>query len=167
MEEWKEITDYPNYEISNLGNVRNKTTNNLLKKEITRDYYHIQLWKKGKRKHFRIHRLIAEAFIPNPNSLLEIDHIDRNRKNNSLDNLRWVSSSQNGYNRNMKTQNSTSKYRGVCWVKSKNKWKVQIKINGKPKYIGIFEREEEGAKAFNEFVISHNLAEFVELNIIE
>jgi hypothetical protein len=164
MEEWKEITDYPNYEISNLGNIRNKN-NNLIPYLNKSGYYCIKLYTEEYPK--LIHKLIAEAFIPNPNSLFEIDHIDRNRKNNSLDNLRWVSRSQNQYNRNMKTQKSTSKYRGVSLNKGINKWRVRIKMNGKDTHIGYFETEEEGARAFNEFVISHNLGEFVELNIIK
>jgi hypothetical protein len=166
MEEWREITDYPNYEISNLGNVRNKKGNTLAL-YITRKHYYIKLYKNSKGKNFILHRLIAIAFIPNPDNFLEIDHIDRNPLNNSLDNLRWVSRSQNVYNRNMKTQNSTSKFRGLHWDKSKNKWVARIRLNGKGKHIGYFETEEEGARAFNEFVISHNLGEFVDLNIIE
>lgn len=166
MEEWKEITDYPNYEISNLGNVKNKTTNKLLKSNINnRGYYDICLFKNKKRKIFHIHRLIAITFIPNLDNFPLIDHIDRNPLNNTLDNLRWVSYSQNNYNKT-KQKNSTSQYRGVFWDKSRNKWKVKIVINKKNKHIGYFEIEEEGAKAFNEFIISNNLQEFVNLNII-
>ena len=159
MEEWKQIEDYDNYEISNLGNVRNKKTNKLLKPHITIGYYDIILSKNNKIKHFKIHRLIAIAFIPNPNNFPIIDHIDKNRLNNSIDNLRWVSSSQNNYNRNMKTH--SSKYRGVSWSKKRNKWIVQLSINGKNTNMGGFETEEKAVLAFNEFVISHNLQEFI------
>ena len=164
MEEWKEITDYPNYEISNLGNVRNKTRNKINKTWLCKGYYGIILQHNKKKQNFRIHRLLAEAFIPNPNNLPVIDHIDKNKLNNSLNNLRWVSISQNSYNK--KCKNNTSKFRGVAWDKDNNKWKVSIYISGKSKHIGMFKTEEEGARAFNEFVISHNLQEFVDLNII-
>jgi hypothetical protein len=167
MEEWKEITDYPNYEISNLGNVKNKKTNKILKSQINlHGYYQIRLFKNKKVKTFTLHKLLSIIFIPNPNNFLEIDHKDKNALNNSLDNLRWVSHSQNNYNRNMKTQNSTSKFRGVSWDKKIKKWRVAIYLNQKKTFLGYFEIEEEGAKAFNEFVISHNLQEFVDLNII-
>ena len=167
MEEWKEITDYPNYEISNLGNVKNKTTKRLLKNTISSTgYYVIDLYKNGKGKKFKIHRLIAIAFIHNLENLQIIDHIDKNKLNNSLDNLRWTTQRNNCYNKIRKTQNSTSKYRGVCWDKKEKKWRVQIKLNDKTKHIGYFDIEEEGAKTFNDFVIFHNLQEFVDLNII-
>jgi len=164
MEEWKEITDYPNYEISTLGNVRNKK-GKLLALHITREHYYIKLYKDSKGKMFYIHRLLAEAFIPNPNNYPLIDHIDRNPLNNSLDNLRWANKAINSYNR--KSKPHTSKFRGVSWYKKDKKWEVCIRINKKNTYIGRFETEEEGALAFNNFVISHNLGEFVELNIIE
>jgi hypothetical protein len=67
----------------------------------------------------------------------------------------------------MKNRNHTSKFRGVCLVSKTNKYQVSLCVNSKRTYIGIFETEEEGALAFNNFVISHNLEEFVELNIIE
>ena len=164
MEEWKEITDYPNYKISNLGNVRNKK-GNILALDITRNHYYVKLYKNSKGKTKYIHQLLAEAFIPNPNNLELIDHIDKNPLNNSLDNLRWANKSINSLNRISKSH--TSKFRGVSWDKSKNNFQVKIELNGKSTYIGRFEIEEEGARAFNEFVISHNLEEFVDLNIIE
>jgi hypothetical protein len=164
MEEWKEITDYPNYKISNLGNVKNKK-GNILALDITRGHYYIKLYKNSEGKTKYIHQLLAEAFIPNPENLSLIDHIDRNPLNNSLDNLRWADKSINSLNRVSKPH--TSKFRGVCWDKSRNKWRATIYLNGKTIYLGRFEIEEEGALAFNNFVISHNLGEYVELNIIE
>jgi hypothetical protein len=167
MEEWKPIEDYENYEISNLGNVRNKKKNKLLTPQINiYGYYRITLRNNIQKKHYFIHRLIAIAFIPNPDNLPEIDHIDRNKLNNSLDNLRWVSRNQNGYNINMKTQNSTSKFRGVCWDKSRNKFKVGIRLNGKSKHIGMYLTEEEGAVAYNEAIKKYNLEDFIKPNIL-
>lgn len=165
MEEWKTITDYDNYQISNLGNVKNKKTNKLLTPYINSSgYYGVQLCKNGKHKNFIIHRLIAIAFIPNPNNYPVIDHKDKNLLNNSLNNLRWVSISQNSYNK--KVNCKTSKYRGVKWSKQNNKFIITIYINKKPKYIGLSNTEEEGALLFNNFVISNNLQEFIELNIL-
>jgi len=164
MEDWKQITNYPNYEISNLGNVRNKK-GNILALDITRGHYYIKLYKDSKGKTKYIHQLLAEAFIPNLENLSLIDHIDRNPLNNSLDNLRWADKSINSLNRVSKPH--TSKFRGVSWDKSRNKFQVKIELNKKQIFLGRFEREEEGALAFNNFVISHNLGEFVDLNVIE
>ena len=61
-------------------------------------YKYIKLYKNGKGKTYRIHRLIAQYFIPNPNNYPVVDHIDRNRQNNDIYNLRWVSYRQNSVN---------------------------------------------------------------------
>jgi len=162
MEEWKSIEDYDNYEISNLGNVKNKTTNKLLTPYLhNAGYYKIDLCKNGKKKKYYIHRLIAKAFIPNPYNLAEIDHIDRNKSNNSINNLRWITHTNNAYNINKK-KNSNSKYRNVYYEKRRNHWICQMKINGKQTYIGSFDTEEEGAIAFNEAIKKYNLEDFIE-----
>jgi hypothetical protein len=68
-EEWKTIEDYENYEINNFGLVRNVKTQRILKPSKTRDnYFKLNLSKNGKVKKFYIHRLLASAFIENPNN---------------------------------------------------------------------------------------------------
>ena len=164
MEEFKKIEEYENYEISNLGNVRNIDTGKILKPgKNNRGYYHVILYKNGTKTTFKIHRLVGFAFIPNPENLRDIDHIDRNKTNNSISNLRWVSQSNNLRNR-PKFKNSSSKYMGVCFHKAAGKYKAQIRINNKNKYIGLYETEEEAGRAFDNFVKQHNLTEFYSLN---
>lgn len=104
MEQWKIIEDYPNYEVSNIGRVRNKTTKYVLKPQqfIGKKYYYVPLWKDGAEKKKRIHRLVAEAFIPNPQNLPEVNHKDEDPSNNSVDNLEWCS---RAYNANYGTRN--------------------------------------------------------------
>jgi len=165
MEEWKIIDNYKNYQISNLGNVKNIKTNKLLTPYLhNAGYYKVDLCENYKRNKYYIHRLIAISFIPNPNNLQEVDHIDKNKSNNSINNLRWITHNNNAYNQNKK-KNSTSKYRGVS--KGNNAWVVTIKINGKQNYLGTFKTEEEGAIVFNDFIKNHNLIEFIDLNIID
>lgn len=96
-EEWKAILDYPDYEVSNLGNVRrNKNT---LKYSKDKDgYKKIILCKQGKTKTERIHRLVAKTFLSNPDNKPQVDHIDRNVENNISCNLRWVTQSENMMN---------------------------------------------------------------------
>ena len=75
-----------------------------------------------------------------------MDHIDNNRLNNDLENLRWITYS--GNNRNIIKKNGSSKYRGVCWDKINKKWKAQISIDGKVKHLGIFTNEEEASEIY-------------------
>ena len=168
MEEvYKKIDGYENYEVSNLGNVKNTKTNRILKPgKDTNGYYFIGLSKNNIRKTFLIHRLIAYAFIPNPENLREIDHINQDKANNSITNLRWVSRSNNCRNKTKK-QNSSSKFMGVGFDKRAGKYVAQITINNKVKHIGYYEKEEEASLAFDNFVKQHNLTEFYTLNFPE
>ena len=164
MEEFKKIEEYENYEISNFGNVRNTDTGRILKpRKNTEGYYIVDLYKNGIMKNFYIHRLIGFAFIPNPENLPCIDHIDRIRTNNLISNLRWISNSNNNRNR-PKFKNSSSKYMGVYFHKANGKYVATIRINNKNKYIGLYEKEEEAGRAFDNFVKQHNLTEFYTLN---
>ena len=107
MEEWKVIEEFPNYEVSNLGRVRSiihadsmgrTKGGNILKQAFDgkRNYLHVNLYKDGSKTHStNVHRLVALAFIPNPNNLNEINHIDENKLNNRADNLEWCSHKYN------------------------------------------------------------------------
>lgn len=104
MEEvWKSVVGYEGiYEVSSFGNFR-KIKDDGSKKALktTKNgcgYYTIGLWKEHKVKQYRISRLIAEAFIPNPKNKPYVDHIDTDKANNRVENLRWVSPSENSNN---------------------------------------------------------------------
>lgn len=120
-----EINNYPNYLIYEDGRVFSKITNKFLKPFIAQGYYCISL---GRKKKKSIHRLIAENFLENPNNYPEVDHIDRNPKNNNINNLRWVSRVDNQLNRGNNKNNSSGhknieiKCRGFYFTKRyKNK----------------------------------------------
>lgn len=95
---WKIIEDYPNYEVSNLGRVRNIKTGRVLRLSLQKDgYQHVSLCLKGKIKHTLIHRLVANAFIPNSENRKEVNHISGIKTDNRVENLEWNTRSENVY----------------------------------------------------------------------
>ena len=98
-EEWKDVCGYEGaYQISSLGNVRNSRTMYLLKPSKTNSgYYEVKLYDKNKSKsvHFRVHRLVATAFIDNPECKRTVNHIDGDKSNNTVSNLEWATHKEN------------------------------------------------------------------------
>ena len=106
-EEWRVIEDFPDYQVSNLGRV--KSLNRRKKEKILtfrpcQDYIRVSLCKDYKQYQRFVHRLVAFAFIPNPENKSEVDHIDRDRRNNTVQNLRWATHQENSLNRTTYTQ---------------------------------------------------------------
>lgn len=95
MEIWVTIKDFPDYEISSWGRIRNKKGEILTPYKNHKGYLKIGLRQDGADHKKRIHRLVAETFLPNPNNLPEVNHKDGNKENNSFTNLEWVSGEQN------------------------------------------------------------------------
>ena len=94
QEIWKKIDGFENYDISSWGNVRSEY--GVLKPYITeKGYLKIGLFKDGKSHKKRINRLVAQAFIPNPYNLPQVNHKDGNNQNNSITNLEWCTNQQN------------------------------------------------------------------------
>lgn len=95
---WKPIKDFPDYKISNLGRVKTlkRRTQQLMTQMVKPNkYLCINLMRECKMYQFTIHRLVALTFIPNPNNLPCVNHIDGDRQNNNVTNLEWVSSRRN------------------------------------------------------------------------
>ncbi len=167
VEEYREIKGYEGlYKISNFGNVISESRLQkrrgkeflskeiLLKKGITGGYYLVGLLKDSIQKSFRVHQLVAIAFLghtPDGHNLV-IDHIDGDTLNNRVDNLRIVTSYENCFVGFRKDRNKfTSKYLGVFFNKNEGKWSASSTINGNVHYLGRFDNELDAANKFIEF----------------
>lgn len=113
---WKTIEEAPNYEVSNMGNVRNKKTKRVLNPGAygATGYKQVNIAvpsKNNKQIKKYIHRLVALAFVPNPENKREVDHINGNKLDNRAENLEWVTSSENQKRRHQKGNIRTSNRR--------------------------------------------------------
>jgi hypothetical protein len=100
MEEiWKPIDQFPNYNVSNLGNIKNIITNKLLKIICKDGYCNISLVNDETKKSFKVHRLVALAFIENPENKSDVNHKDKNKINNQVSNLEWMTRKENNIHR--------------------------------------------------------------------
>jgi hypothetical protein len=157
VEIWKTHDEFKDYELSNLGNVRNKFTKEEVKLYVNakkNGYISVRLYLNG--KILIIGREILKLFVRHPKEKEECDHINRNPLDNRLINLRWVDSAQN--NLNKKTYGN-SKYRGVSKCHTTYKTKdglikksfqiiAQITVNKKRIKLGSFKTEQEAHEAY-------------------
>jgi hypothetical protein len=152
-EKWKVVDVAPSYLVSNFGNIRKvlksgKQKN--IKTRLDKDGYNIVgLSHNGIVKTYKVHRLVAQAFVEkeNENQVL-VDHINHVKTDNHYMNIRWATPGQNNQNRS-KSLNTSSLYKGVSYSKQRNKWLAQITINGKNKHLGYFISEKAAARAYN------------------
>jgi hypothetical protein len=146
MEEYRKINGFENYEVSNLGNVRNVETGRILKIGSNLGYKNVGLRSNNKRYTVFIHRLIAKAFLPNPDNREQVDHIDNDRANNNINNLRWCTNQENQFNKNIPSNNTTG-FKGVTFRRNTQKWCARIAFNKKTICIGNYDTIEEAKVA--------------------
>ena len=95
MEIWLPIPDFPNYEVSSNGRVRNIKTNRILKGELVKGYPRVVLCDRGSYKPVTVHRLVADVFYDGDHDGFQVNHIDGDKTNNFIGNLEWVTCSEN------------------------------------------------------------------------
>ena len=114
---WKDIKEYEGiYQVSNLGRVKRVETDRVLKgSKNKKGYLRVDLYKNGSQSNKRIHRLVAQAFIPNPENKSQVNHIDENKTNNVISNLEWTTAKENINHgtRNERAGNTISKSNSI------------------------------------------------------
>ena len=148
-EQWRPIQEVEGvYEVSSLGRVRNLRSGKILRTTLmSTGYPQVTLAVNGNHYRRKVHRLMVIAFgVVSGNQ--ETDHINGDRADNRLENLRGASESQNQANAILKPH-STSRYRGVCRFKRSSRWYARIKLNGKEKILGSYPDEQTAAREYD------------------
>lgn len=161
QEIWLPVNEFPFlYKVSNFGNVASHRKT-LAQNKINSGYLTTTFKVDRVAQKRLVHRLVAEAFIPNPENKREVNHIDGNKLNNRLDNLEWVTSAENKAKAketglwvyNIPTLglklSGASKYHNVGYDDVRKKWKTAIRHNGKTYYQKRFDNEEDAARYVN------------------
>ena len=145
--EWRIIEECPVYEVSNTGLVRNMRTNRILKYNNKKRYYTVALHYNNERKDRYVHRLVALAFLPNPNNLGYVNHLDHDIHNNDVSNLEWCTSSENARhsyenNRRQEEYQTIRKDTTIKMIAATKKAVIQYDL-----HMNFIARYESGAEA--------------------
>ena len=147
VEVWRSVDGYENYAVSSFGRIKNTYTGKILKGSVnSQGYLRVNLYEDANRKTHQVHRLVANAFIDNPDDKLCVDHKNNDKTNNHISNLRFATSKENSRNSKLSIKN-TSKVKGVHFDKRRKKWRARIKIDGISVHIGMFDNLEDAKTA--------------------
>ena len=137
-----EIIDFPNYLIYHDGLIFNQKENIFMKDSNKNGYRQIRLSNNEKRPTFLIHRLIAIHYIPNPENKSQVDHIDGNKSNNHVSNLRWNTRLENMNNFRPMLSNNTSGFKNISYCETNKNYSFKKTIN-KEKYKKSFKSKTD------------------------
>lgn len=152
---WKDVIGYNGiYQVSNIGRIKSLRFNKekILKLSLNKGYYVFELSKDKIKKQKKVHQVVAESFLGHVccGMKLVVDHINDIKNDNRVDNLQIVS---NRFNSFKKQENYSSQFKGVSWHTKREKWQVQIQINGKRKHLGTFINEYEAHLTYQNALI--------------
>jgi hypothetical protein len=150
IEIWKDVLGFEKrYMVSSFGNLYSKLRKRELKPTLDKDGYRsITLYNKGFHKSFRMSRMVAINFIPNPKNLPQVNHKDHIRNNDNVLNLEWCEDYENQRKRSEHKGGKTSKYVGVRYHSEPNNWQSRISIKRKTYTLGLFKTEIEASEAY-------------------
>ena len=126
LEEWIKVDGWDNYEVSNLGNVRNSKTKRILKPSSKGGYLSIGLSDNGKPKTYSVHRIVALQFLDNPENKPHVNHIDKNRSNNNVNNLEWCTALENNLHKCATLEQRTNQNLKIWRVDIDSEEKLQL-----------------------------------------
>lgn len=152
---FRAVDGFDNYEISNHGRVRNvKSGKIIVGGDNGYGYLRVSMCKNGKQKSSLVHKMVAKAFLEEVEGKHIIDHIDHNRKNNNIENLRYVDWSGNGINK-LKQCNNTSGYAGVSYWKVQDAWRARWQDEDKNECIKTFACKKYGEEKAKQLAIEY------------
>lgn len=161
---WKDIPGYEGYYIisskgvilslrhsKGVRKIKRVVSQSLNNGKDVNSYWSTNLWKNNNGKHLFVHRLLALAFIPNPENKEHVNHIDLNKLNNDLSNLEWVTRRENfaHYYRSFND-------RPIGAKPVEGRWEAQVSVNNKTKYLGRFTTQQEAGDAYKAFLLTRN-----------
>lgn len=160
IEEWRDAPGYEDmYLVSSLGRFYSKERLNVRGSRLKAKFLALSLssngyllffaYKNTVCKSFLAHRFVMKTFCGEFYENIEVDHIDGDKFNNKISNLRMVTKKDNQRAHKKTKDNASSKYRGVYRIKTRNKWQSKIGFDGVSIYLGSFSSEIEAAKAYN------------------
>lgn len=136
-----EIIGFSNYLIYKDGKVLSKKSNKYLIPVLKNNgYYGYCLRNNPIQKNYLVHRLIAIHYIPNPNNYKYVDHINRNRTDNRIINLRWATALMNQQNTS-KQKNNKSGHKNILYRKDRNSWEYKYRVMGRPIFRRTFKNK--------------------------
>lgn len=161
---WKYVKGYDNrYMVSSLGRIKSMPRLKVKNERIlkggldTKGYHRVNLVNSiGKVKFEAVHRLVAIHFIDNKNNKEFVNHIDKDKLNNTVYNLEWCTSRENNTHMRLSMKRS-SKYTGVYYDKKRRKFYSTIKVNGNQVFLGRFASENEASKAYMSALRKYNI----------
>lgn len=147
---WKPIYGYENYQVSNTGLVKNNSSWKVLNKNTIGKYHGVTLCKSSQhRKMQLIHRLVAKAFIPNPDNKPQINHIDGNKLNNHVSNLEWCTASENSIHSYKLGLSTPSKNNLGNFGAKAHRRRAVIAYKKNGEFVGNYPTIRQAAKVFN------------------